>query len=127
MSSTVEPRADHRTTLRRIDAVVGGPLWWATHLGLTYWLVPRACRWQAEWPLHLVTVAALALIGRAWLSGAQLVRGARLAGTAVDRTAQRDLFLGWTGMLLAVLFGAVVLYEGIPNAIIDPCSMTPAH
>jgi hypothetical protein len=127
VSQTVTPREDHRTTLRRVDAVVGGPLWWGMHLGLTYWLVPRACAWQAEWPLHLVTVTALALIGRAWLSGAQLVRGARLADPAVDRTAQRDLFLGWTGILLAVLFGAATLYEGIPGAIIDPCSMTPAH
>lgn len=127
MSRTVTAREDHRTPLRRIDAVVGGPLWWAMHLGLTYWLVPRACRWQAEWPLHLATVAAVLLCARAWLSGAQLVRGSRLADPTVDRTAQRDLFLGWTGMLLAILFGAVVLYEGIPNAIIDPCSMTPAH
>lgn len=127
MSLTVTPREDHRTPIRRIDAVFGGPLWWAIHLGGTYWLVPRACAWQAEWPLHLLTVAMLALCGRAGLSAVQVLRGARLADPAVDRTAQRDVFVGWTGILLSTLFGVVVLYEGIPALFLDPCAMTPAH
>ncbi|MEX1177983.1 MAG: hypothetical protein WEB09_05940 [Nitriliruptor sp.] len=121
MSLTVTPRADHRTDVRRIDALIGGPVWWATHLGLTYWLVPRACEWQATWPLHLVTIVTVALCGRAWLSAVQVLRGARLADPAQDPTARRDIYLGWIGILLAIFFGAVTLYEGIPAVILNPC------
>lgn len=127
MSVTITPREEHRTNLRRIDAFFGGPVWWGTHLGGTYWLVPRACAWGTDLPLHLLTVTMVLLCGRAWLSGVQLLRGARLADPAVDRTAQRDVFIGWTGILLATLFGAVTLYEGVPSWFLDACAMTPAH
>lgn len=125
MSLTLTPRQEHRTTVRRIDALLGGPVWWAVHLGASYWLVPRACAWQTKAPLHLVTVAMLLLCARAWLSGVQVLRGARLADPATDPTAQRDVFIGWAGILLSIMFGAVVLYEGIPSMILDPCAMTP--
>ncbi|MEX1163051.1 MAG: hypothetical protein WEB03_05675 [Nitriliruptor sp.] len=125
MSLTVTPREDHRTNVRRFDAVFGGPIWWGTHLGGTYWLVPRACEWGTTWPMHTLTIAMLLLCGRAWLSGVQVLRGAQLADPEADRTAQRDVFIGWAGILLSILFGAVVLYEGVPGLILDACAMTP--
>lgn len=127
MSLTITPREDHRTNLRRIDTFFGGPVWWGTHLGGTYWLVPRACAWGTDLPLHLLTAAMVLLCGRAWLSGVQLLRGARLADPAVDRTAQRDVFIGWTGILLSILFGVVTLYEGVPSWFLDACAMTPTR
>lgn len=126
MNLTVTPREDHRTPVRRIDAVIGGPVWWAVHLGGTYWLIPRVCAWQVDWPLHLLTVLMLALTARAWLSGVQVLRAARLTDPDVDTTARRDIFIGWTGIMLAILFGVVILYEGVPAIFLDACSMTPA-
>lgn len=108
-----------RATVRRIDAVFGGPVWWGTHLGITYWLVPRACAWGAEWPLHLATVVLVALCARAGLSGVQVWRAA--AG-ADDPAAGRDVFLGRFGLALAVFFGAVTLAEGVPAMVMGPCT-----
>lgn len=108
-----------RSFVRRIDAVLGGPVWWATHLGVSYWLVPRACEWGAEWPLHAATVVLVGLCARAALSGVQVWRAA--AG-AEDPAAGRDVFLGRLGLALAVFFGAVTLAEGMPAMVMGPCA-----
>ena len=125
MSLTVTPRAEHRTVVRRIDAIIGGPVWWGMHLGGTYWLIPRACEWGTDLPLHALTVAMVALCGRAWLSGVQVLRGARLADVETDLQAQRDVYLGWLGILFSIFFGAVTLFEGLPAFFYDTCTMTP--
>jgi hypothetical protein len=124
---TIAATEDHRTVPRRIDAVLGGPVWWGVHLGGTYWLVPRACEWGTDLPLHALTIAMALLCGRAWLSGVQVLRGARLADPAVDRYAQRDLFIGWMGILLSIVFGFVTVFEGLPAFFLDACAMAPTH
>lgn len=119
MSVFIDGRPEHRGPLRRIDAVLGPPVWWACHLGVSYWLVPRACRWGTEWPLHALTMVLLLLIARALLSGVQLIR----SGQAHEDHpgARRDIFIGWVGVAFAVLFGAVTLAEWIPALFLDPC------
>ncbi len=108
-----------RGPLRRADAVLGGIVWWAVHLGLTYWLIPRTCTWGTTWPLHALTILLLALIARAGLSAVQLRRAAIAAPDATG--ANRDRFLGWTGLGLSIFFGAVTLIEWSPVLFIDPC------
>lgn len=109
----------HRGPIRRLDAVAGGVVWWACHLGAIYWLVPRTCDWDTTWPLHVVTLLLLLLIARAWLSGMQLARSGRAAS---DRPgAERDIYLGWTGMALSIFFGLVVVAEWLPTLLLDPC------
>jgi hypothetical protein len=108
-----------RTPLRRLDAVLGGPVWWACHLGAMYWLVPRACVLGSVWPLHLASLVLVALCARAALSGVQLIRAGRAADGA--RGAERDAYLGWLGLTLAVFFGSVVIAEGMPALFLDPC------
>jgi hypothetical protein len=112
----------HRTPLRRLDAVLGGPVWWATHLGAIYWLIPRVCELGSHWPLHLVTVVLLALTVRAGLSGLQVLRAARLDGASGDPTASRDVTVGWLGLLLASFFGAVIVAEWLPALFLDSCA-----
>jgi hypothetical protein len=119
MTALADGRADHRGPIRRIDAVLGGPVWWACHLGASYWLIPRACGWGTSWPLHAATLVLLLLIGRAALSGVQLLRAAS-ADTA-DPDARRDVFLGWVGVSFSLLFGAVVVAEWVPSLFLDPC------
>jgi hypothetical protein len=119
MSSIVDGRPEHRRPIRRIDAVLGGPLWWACHLGASYWFVPRACRWGTEWPLHALTLVLVLLIGRALLSGVQLLRAGQAAGD--EPGAARDVFIGWVGAAFALFFGAVTIAEWIPTLFLDPC------
>ena len=108
-----------RTPWRRIDAVLGPPVWWACHFGAAYWLVPRTCVWGGTWPLHALTVVVLALLLRAGWSATQLVDAARSAPEAPG--ARRDLFLGRAGLGLAVFFAAVTVAEWTPVLFIDPC------
>jgi hypothetical protein len=115
------PDPGHRTVIRRLDAVFGGPVWWAMHLAGMYWLVPRTCRWGNEWPMHTWTVLMALLCVRAGISSVQIMRAARLEDTATDTPARRDLYLGWLGLLFSIFFGAVVVFEGIPAAILNPC------
>jgi hypothetical protein len=120
MTGVVEGRASYRGHIRRFDAVFGGPIWWAAHLGGSYYLAPRMCVWGTTWPKHLLTTVLVVLIGRAFLSGLQLVRAGRAAHD--EPGAARDIFIGWIGMALASFFGAVTVAEWFPILMIDPCA-----
>lgn len=122
MTTATSSTHPHRTPLRRLDAVVGGPVWWATHLGATYWLIPRTCELGSHWPLHLVTVVTLALTVRAGVSGLQVLRAARSDGETGDPTVSRDVAVGWLGLLLATFFGAVIVAEGLPALFLSSCA-----
>lgn len=117
------PDQAHRGPIRRIDAVLGGPVWWAMHLAGMYWLVPRACELGSNWPLHVWTVVMAALCVRAGISSVQILRAARDARDGGDESvaADRDQYLGWLGLLLSIFFGAVVVFEGIPAAFLSSC------
>lgn len=121
MAAILGPSQSHRSWWRRLDAVLGGPVWWALHLGAMYWLVPRACAWGTSLALHLVTVVVLGLLARAMLSGVQLHRAAVEAAATGDPTATRDRFLAWTGLALTALFTFVVVAEWFPAVLLDPC------
>jgi hypothetical protein len=97
-----------------------GPHWWATHLGLTYLVVPETCELGLQWTLHLISVACLAgtAVG-AWASVRLLRRATPLR--AADRHALRDGYLAWMGLSLNVFFGAVVVAENVPRWFLDAC------
>lgn len=120
MSTMLGPDQSHRTPVRRLDAVLGGPVWWAMHLAGKYWLVPRTCELGSNWPIHVWTVLMFALCVRAGISAAQILNAAR-ADTSGTVAADRDRYLGWLGLLLSVFFGAVVLFEGIPALFLSGC------
>lgn len=118
-SPTPAATEDHRSRRRRAEAVLGGPFWWACHLGVSYWLIPRLCVWGTRWPVHVLTVVTLALIARAVISGRQLVRSD--PNTTGGPGAVRDVFLGWVGLAMSVFFAAVVVAEWLPSLFLDPC------
>lgn len=117
--TTPDGHQELRGPIRRFDAIAGGIIWWACHLGLSYWLVPRTCTWGTTWPIHVITVILLGLIGRAWLSGFQLKRAGSAASD--EPGAERDVHIGWTGMAFSTFFGAVTIAEWIPTLLLDPC------
>lgn len=70
--------------------------------------------------MHLATVVFVVLIGRALLSGTQVLRAAR-AAPEHDPARSRDVFIGAVGAGLSVLFGAVTLAEWYPSLTLSPC------
>lgn len=120
MTALAKGQQHHRGNIRRFDAIFGGPIWWAFHLGGSYWLIPRACVWGSLWPLHVWTIAMLLLIGRALLSGFQILRAGQVAGDVPG--ASRDVFIGWLGIFFSLFFGAVTIAEWVPALTIDPCA-----
>lgn len=119
MSAPVERQTSSLGRWARAQALLGGPFWWAWHLGAMYWFIPRACRWGTTWPLHVITLVVLAILGHALWLGIRLMREARDLGDAPG--AARELFLGWVGIAFTAFFMAVTLAEWFPAVQLDPC------
>lgn len=120
-SATRSPRANARRGLYRVDALLGGIVWWAAHLGVSYWLIPRTCLLGSTWPLHALTAVLVALIVRAGWSGAWLIRAGRAELDAGVPEGRRDLWIGWIGLALSIFFGVVTVAEWVPALYLDPC------
>jgi hypothetical protein len=91
-------------------AALAGPLAWSTHNLLSVGLVPVACGLLGMWVLHALTALTAAL------SASGVVVG--LVGD-VHHPGQR--FAVNTGILLDSFFVLVILAEGIPNFVLNPC------
>lgn len=120
MSALLGPDQSHRTPIRRLDAAFGGMVWWAMHLAGVYWMVPRTCEWGFNWPIHAWTVLMAGLCARAAITSVQILRAARADGSGTV-AADRDLYLGWLGLLFSIFFGLVTVFEGIPAAFLSGC------
>lgn len=98
---------------------LGPPVIWAIRLSASYALVPLVCRMGWSWLINVVTLAALAGIT---LAGAVAYGSWRRAGHASEPgRARRIRFMGLVGMLIAALFFAVVVAEGLANFMVEPC------
>lgn len=98
-------------------AVGGGALAWFADLNVSYLLVPLACTRDLVFLLHLST-GVFAAVGLA-----AAVVAARLFSAARRDPSQREgrSMLGLAGLLLNVLFVAVILVTSIANVMIHPC------
>ena len=89
------------------------PVAWTAHNLLSAAFVSPACAWPAGVAvLHAITALTVAMA----LAGALV--GARLY---VATTTDGARFVGGAGSLLGVLFALVILAEGVPNFVLDPC------
>lgn len=127
MSAPTEPTADGAAAdyepagwPRVLWVIWSGPHWWATHLALSYLVVPDTCRLDIQWTLHLITVVCLAgtIVG-GWMSLRMVRRSVPLRST--NRYALRDGYVGWNGLALNAFFGLVVVAENIPRWFLDAC------
>lgn len=118
-------------------ALLGGPIAWSAHLLASYPLVSVACQLQTTAPLNLVTAITAAIAAAAGITGAiahrradaqadaQAGDGARAdagaAGGDLGDAVARARFMALAGMLAGALFTFVILVEGLPPLLHDPC------
>jgi putative membrane protein len=98
-------------------ALFGGVAAWVVHLGASYLLVPVACRAGAPAILHALTVAmgliATSAVAAGWRSARRL---------AADPAWHRPAFMARLGILVSGFFLMVILAEGVPRVLQDPCA-----
>lgn len=119
---------------RRVVAlalVVAGPLGWASHLLISYALVPASCTRGSVVLLNVLTIVIAMLIALAVVIG--VARSPTRGGGSVARSlvSAREIepdmsALGGAiprlGVLLAVYFTALVVLIGFVALIVDPCA-----
>ena len=101
--------------------LAAGPLAWALDQGLSYAMVPWACAAHRHLPLHLVSLVALLLAGAGGVAAwRDWKRRQDVSSESADADG-RAHFLALLGMLMCLLFGLVVLMEGVAKFYFDPC------
>jgi hypothetical protein len=104
-------------------AFLGGPIAWTAHLLASYPMVAVACRMGSALPLHLITLGTAALAAAAALTGwigYRRVRDAEGPAGLGDALA-RARFMALGGVFIGGLFTFVILVEGLPPLLHDPC------
>jgi hypothetical protein len=94
-------------------AALAGAVAWTAHNLLSAALVSFACGWPIGLVLlHALTVGTLAVA----LAGA-VVGGRRFVAATTDGTR----FVGGASVMLNALFALVIVAEGVPNLMLNPC------
>jgi hypothetical protein len=90
-----------------------GPVAWTAHNLLSAAVVSAVCASpQLFFVLHVLTAGTLLLAGSgAWIAGRRFA----IAGGSGER------FVAGGSSLLNVLFALVIVAEGLPNFVLDPC------
>jgi hypothetical protein len=101
-------------------AFLGAPTAWALHIGARYPLLPPACRADAVWLLHGVTVGCLLLALGSFAAAARVLARARTSETRGAEAGRLALFAK-AGVLFGVLFAGVIAAELLPTLVVDPC------
>jgi hypothetical protein len=99
-----------------------GPTAFFLYLQVNYMLVPWACSTGHHFVLHLVMAAAL-LIATAGGISAWLCwqKAGRKWPDGSGGVLPRNRFLAVLGFLLSMFFFLIIIAQGIPNFILDPC------
>lgn len=101
---------------------LGGPAVWFFHLVVSYSLVRYVCFTGAMWLMHLTTAVSLlavgAVIGLAWRNWQQAGRPMDAGGEGMEG---RSRFMALIGLLFAVSSLLLVVVQGAPNFVLDPC------
>ena len=106
-------------------ALLGGPLAWTAHLLASYPLVSLACRSGSTTHLNLITAATALLSAAAALTGWMAWRRLRVAEGAEGpdhETHRRAGFMAIAGAVLGTFFVYVIVVEGLPPVLMDPCT-----
>lgn len=106
-------------------AFLGGPIAWSAHLLSSYPLVSVACDLGATTPLHLITALTAAIAAAAAVVGWLSFRRVRAGGpSGLGDAFARARFMALSGLILGLFFTFVILVEGLPPLLQDPCLRT---
>ena len=101
-----------------------GPVAWLAHFQVSYSLVPWVCKNDGEVALHVVSLLCLLIAGvggvLAWTR--LRVAGARAPGAAGEALMARSRFMALLGLMSSVLFGLIILAQGLASFFISPCA-----
>ena len=103
-------------------AVMGAPMIWSVQMGANYALAPWSCP-NRQIVLHLITLGGLVLVVvGAVLSWRQWkVAGGGSPEEDVGGVVARQQFLGALGLLTCLLFGVLIVAQGIPSFFFNGC------
>jgi hypothetical protein len=102
--------------------MLAGPAAWALDLSASYALVHWTCSSQLRMVLHLISVLALVLTaGGAAASWTALQRARSDAVEDGPRPMDRGKFMATLGLLIAALFGLVIVSALVPQVMLDAC------
>lgn len=99
--------------------LVAGIAAWTIHLVGASALVPAACDHGLSWTINLLTVVT-ALVAASSIPVALRLRR-RYVGLE-DEHSQVVAWLAEIGILFALINLGLILLEGAPNLVLDPCS-----
>lgn len=101
---------------------LGGPVAWSAHLLSSYPLVSVACRLETAAPLHLITAVTALIAAAAALTGLLCYRRVRDGGPGgLGDAFGRARFMAIGGIIMGLFFTFVILVEGFPPLLQDPC------
>jgi tetrahydromethanopterin S-methyltransferase subunit C len=107
-------------------ALLGGPVAWSAHLLASYPLVSVACQLGTATPLHAITLLTAAVAAAAGVTGALALRRVSAAGPGgLGDAFARARFMGLAGTIAGAFFTFVILVEGLPPLLHDPCLRIP--
>lgn len=107
-------------------ALFGAPVAWFISLSLAYFAVTAGCRAGSELPLHLISLAGIAVGIGAGLTARLLWRGA--GGGLPDENGDRigrTRFIAAAAGALSALFTLVMIGQWLGVIIQDPCAPLP--
>ena len=124
--------ADHPTDPREPDierrdvllwlAVLAGPFAWALQQQVSYMTTPTACASGRHILLHLVSLAALLIVGAgaalSWTRWKAAPEGSTEKG---DPKGSRIRFMALSAVTSCVFFALVVLATEVPNLVLRVC------
>jgi hypothetical protein len=101
--------------------ILAGPVAWASDLCVSYALVKWSCASHRGALLHMITVAALAVVaGGAVVSFLALQRTPRTPTDGGD-PLQRARFMAVLGLTSCALFAMTIVATAIPRWVLDAC------
>ena len=98
-----------------------GPLAWFAAHALTYAVVPWSCATHHKFPLHVVSLLALLLVAVGAVIAWRDWRSHDAVSSESEEPAGRAHFIGLLAFCSCLVFGLVLLMEGIAQFYFDPC------
>jgi hypothetical protein len=103
--------------------VLGPPGIWGLQFEINYAMVPRLCRMNAHWLMHLCSAAGLVLAavatGFAWREFQRLRQEEPEAHG--DQWAAWPRFMAVLGLMVGTMFCLLIIAQAIPGFLINPC------